>query len=321
MATSVAVTAVTPDAYSLSEYTLEQFGGGTDVASNTTAWNAALAAISAAGGGILRIGAGDYNFTTAPNPIQSQCYVVGVGPGESRLIRNYSASSSSENFIAVLYSYGGLADLDIYAADGTSGGRGLSVISDDALSYYGNWNRFFNVRVHGGTGTWYNGMYLSGTNATSTVGLRDLYFGNCWVFNATNRAVYARVLKQFKWEGGGWLNGGGSNQTFDLDSDNADPVANPSQNVTLSPNVGGAVTFANTKNFTISGPFAAGGTVASSCTNGFVSVQDDTAWTVSDTASTLIRNGALEKLQGLTVSYGANDSGGSGLRAICVPNS
>lgn len=179
--------------------TLEMFGGkaavGTD---NTPALNAAVAFCNTSTIKTIRLLAGNYYFATKPTAITNTVIIKGESSSETYLIRNYSASSTYEGFIAFSGSGSNgsrLENLQINAGNGTSNGALMAITTgtNDVAGYHAIKDCVFSFL---GTGDYTNCLYVDGT-ANQTVGsqgLRDLIVADCFFFHGNVGTECVRIL-------------------------------------------------------------------------------------------------------------------------------
>lgn len=201
--------------------TLEEFGGGASVASNTAALNNCVAWATARAIKKIKLRAGNYTFNTKPNNFTDGVVIEGVSSSQTNLIRNYTASSPSEGFLTWYQGAsngGGCKYLGVIAADGTSNGTMLMFLTGGQVSGY---HHLYDVVIsHFGTGDYYTCFEVNGIDNTTggSQGMRDFRATNCFFFlgnsgsNYTFRLLNAtnHTIKGCWTNGPGWVTGGGT---------------------------------------------------------------------------------------------------------------
>ena len=179
--------------------------------SQTTAFNAAVAAVIASGSKRLHISAGVYYLNTQPASIAASLEIYGDGLNSTVLIRNYNGTAA-QGLIRLVPGASGfqLRRLAIDAASGTSGGHAISAVADattsiDGVVFEDLWISTF------GTDTWSTCIHIDGTlKITGAVGIREMAWRNVNVFGAALRSVTLTGVVDFSWQGGGIYTAGGT---------------------------------------------------------------------------------------------------------------
>ncbi len=234
---------------------------GNGVVDNTAASNAAVSALNAAGVGALFFPEGDYFFNSKPNAISGGILLIGSGYYKSRLTRNYTEVSSTAGFIDMTGASnggGGITNLLLFAASGTSGGSAINieagvahsngdmVISDISVTGEGTWN--YNIRADGSA------------KVTSAQGVRTVRVRDCVLFQANIAGIYLKSVNNWSLSGIGIFTGTGTD--FILDGTSEVPSNYVSAKFTFCPNVSIGPTGAcnqvlfdcpNTVNMTVTG--------------------------------------------------------------------
>lgn len=194
---------------------IEDFGGGVGVSDNTAAFNAAVAA----GAGVRFrdcFDKGTYHFTTAPNTIAKTFRISGCNDnqdGYTWISRDYTEVTATRGLFHWTTGQPYANGLFIFAGSGT-GGSAISVIPDVGGS--GGPGAFNHVRISVTGGTWSYSLYVDGSNLTSPIGVRTLYFNDLTVFGASTRAVYLKSVVHLDWQGGAISQAGGTNGGLEI---------------------------------------------------------------------------------------------------------
>lgn len=138
---------------------INDYGGGTGVADNSTAFNLALADCKAGDGGIILFGKGSYTFTQGVTIDGAGCSVQGAGQRATNLI--FNPAGHTGDFITMAEYGNTVSDLGFYS------------------------------KVTNGTAVWTDGFALAvgdGTKGANYGVFRDLYFegvpGAVYVYNS-----------------------------------------------------------------------------------------------------------------------------------------
>lgn len=183
------------------------FGGVPGGPDNTQAFNSALKEACNGTDREIYFPAGTYNFYYPPDP--NQCGVTLRGSGEwfTILQRQYSDGE----FIQFHGNGGGLKDIAIWAARGTSGGVGLHLKASNLIGPGGN--QILQNVVISGYGTYTLPLFLDGAERTvEPTGIRTVFMQNVKVFNSTWWAVEFWNAIGCEWFGGGAWQGYGTYQ-------------------------------------------------------------------------------------------------------------
>lgn len=182
---------------------ISAYGGvGDGVTDNTPALNAVVAAAYSQNIRYITFGLGRFAFNTPPAPITSGMHILGTNRPETMLIRNYSSSVSpfflqwegGQVYPPNVYggTGGGIKDLHIIAATGTTGGIGLY---PNAKGAQPNGSMFLieNIEIYAeGTGWWQYALYVDGSaNQTNpSWGIRDVLVSRCDFMYARTSGIY-----------------------------------------------------------------------------------------------------------------------------------
>jgi hypothetical protein len=183
--------------------------------SNTAALNLALAAANYAGGEVF-FPAGVYHFATQPGALKNGAVIRGEGQNVTWLVRGYSEGTATQGFLDmdvantshVANLGGGVRDLTLWAASGTTGGTGINMASD-ATTAQGqlliDW-----VRITG-DGTWAYNIRIDGSLKTSSAsGIRYVVVRHAFLAQATTVGLLAIGFNHLFLEGLGIYTGAGT---------------------------------------------------------------------------------------------------------------
>lgn len=147
---------------------------------STPRFNAAIAECIATGIRLIRFDRGMHRFDSKPSDITHSIKLAGDGASISSLVRNFNGDfirfTGSQGF------GGGMNDLSIYAAAGTSGGVGLTLYGDANASP--DYSSFENIVITG-AGTYTYSMRVNGLNRPAPQGVRDVRFRGIDLFCGT----------------------------------------------------------------------------------------------------------------------------------------
>jgi hypothetical protein len=192
---------------------IEDFGGGTGVANNTTAFNAAVAA----GRGVRFRAGGSYNFTTAPNCISKAFRITGPPFSDqlAQLNRNYNEATATRGLFCWTTGEMNVANVFIVNNAANTGGAGLSYV---CATQGGCLGHLFNVRISSSSdaNSWQYSIYVDGSTSTSPIGVRTFYMNNVTIFGALTRAAYFKSVVHLTWLGGATNQAGGSDGGLEL---------------------------------------------------------------------------------------------------------
>lgn len=156
---------------------INDYGGSTSNADNSTAFNAALADCKAGDGGIILFGKGNYTFTQGVTIDGAGCSVQGAGQRATNLIFN----ASSGNFITMAEYGNTVSDLGFYSkiTSGTpvwTSGYALAVGATSMGASYGIFRDLYfegvpgAVYVYNSSETRFENLYI--VNPTNTIAVR-----------------------------------------------------------------------------------------------------------------------------------------------------
>lgn len=242
---------------------LEQFGMvGDGITDCTAAFNAGLAYAVANNISTMYLPPKNsvytYRFASKPNAVTNNIRLIGAKCETCVLLRDYTAGSSSEAFID-MSDGGGCEDLEICAANGTTGGIGL-VSKPTSTSGFQKFNGLY--ITYSGTGAWGDAcMLLSGALAPD--GLRDTFLSNSWIFG---KLIIDHCINI----GGSGMYAG----DVVIRATNADAASDPSAQVALNFIAATSINVSNTYNFFITTAYlsnsASAITIASTAVHGAV---------------------------------------------------
>lgn len=189
-------------------------GGQPNGSDTTPAWNTCLAAAqSSTTDRTIRFGAGSYLFLTPPNPITADgITVTGLSPWVTQLVRAYAPSALTDPFITLLGRGSEISKLEIAAGEGTTGGYGLYIFTDNN-SPPGGKHYLQHLRIAGvnHAGTWRVSLFMRGDGRTiNPIGMRGVKMYNIEVFDATLWLVECWGCLVWDWYGGTATQGGGT---------------------------------------------------------------------------------------------------------------
>jgi hypothetical protein len=180
---------------------ISSFGGaGDSVTDNTGPLNNAVQSAFSQGIRMITFGVGRFIFNSEPNPIQSGMWIVGANRPETTLVRNYTGNSTSlltwegGQVVGIAYggAGGGIRNLQIVTADGTSGGLGVYLHPLQAAVPRANIFIIDNIEIFGeGSGTWSHPLYLDGRDVTdSAFGIRDIWVRSSVCMQGTVSGIF-----------------------------------------------------------------------------------------------------------------------------------
>lgn len=270
------------------EYWVEDFGlKGDNSTNNTPLWAAMMTSLASTDplGAHIRFRSGVYLFNSQPAQITIPLKMSAVaGPyTKTKIVRNYTPPSSDDYFLWTTAGYFECLDFEFIAATGTSGGVVFQFIQQDIGPFIaGSWAYIAGCRTHGGinmdgSGSWKKFVFANGVN-TSSSGVRDLVFHNCWVFDCEGPVHHLLSMQQFCWDQGFWYSKNNVSSIVD------GTVGLPSQNIRFWPLIGGCIAIAHTSGIEIIGTFGndiGPSNIASTVTGYNVDVYDAQDWVLN----------------------------------------
>jgi hypothetical protein len=195
--------------------TLEQFGGGKFAPSNTDALNLVIGYCAATDCRTIRARVGFYTFATKPADITCKVKIVGPGSSSCNWVRAYSEAGGNDvGFITLRQTTGGapthgsgLAGIMLSAADSTTGGTMLHIVTDGQINGYTTLDDL--VITYSGSGAYQRCIYVDGVlNATAGgQGYRDLRITRSYFFTRSQSDEAARFRNAVNLEAQFWTNG------------------------------------------------------------------------------------------------------------------
>lgn len=230
------------DAWAGDNTYIEDFGGGTDVADNTPAFNLALATAGVAG--IRFRTGGSYTFASAPDIITRDFYIIGSqAPGVmTEVVRTYSEATPTRGLFSWTGGQAYVSNLKILSAGtAVTGGAAISIIPavPPAAITLVSLNDLRITANGSGSSTWAYSIYMDGSALTSPLGLRTCYLKNVTVFGATTRACFIKSVVHFNWFGGSINSAGGVDGSLELTGTSA--VTSQENNINLDAVEGGII--------------------------------------------------------------------------------
>jgi hypothetical protein len=180
-------------------------------------------AFAQAVGYTLYVPKGTYYLATAGGVTQTgRVKMIGDGWQSTVIVRNFSpASDAIGAFNLGTNNASILADLQIKAATGTSGGCLLSIVSTAGAA--ASFHHLRNVELtFDSADTYKHAFYIDGSAKTGApVGARDISFTNVLAFGgATGGGVgYIKGAVSFNWDGGAGFSGGSTSDTLTITGD------------------------------------------------------------------------------------------------------
>lgn len=186
-----------------------QFAGACDgVTDDTPALNAQIAALQNSNDKEIRFPASQCAFYSQPDALDRSVSLIGQSKSATVLVRKYSGT-----FLTIYGQGSRIENLTIFADTGTTGGYGITMLSDETHGSGGN-----HVIEHvwiTGYGTWGIPLFGDGSGRISSpLGLRDVSINDLSVFNATFWAAECWDCVAFEWFGGGAYQGYGTTQSL-----------------------------------------------------------------------------------------------------------
>lgn len=191
---------------------LMEFGAkGDGLTDDTTAFNSAVAALVAAGGGTLIVPPGTYRFLSAPDAITAGVLIQGVGGigttqnnGTCTLLADYLEGTAANGFLNWTGASGaglggGIVGVSVWKGSGKQGGSAIK-FTGTSDSLRSGLNFVARVDISGG-GTWDHGLLVDGTslNTSGNQGIRgtfvkDVRIDGC---NVAQKSVWLKNATEF----------------------------------------------------------------------------------------------------------------------------
>jgi hypothetical protein len=268
---------------------IEDYGGsGNGTTDNTPALTSAIAALKGNKKRCIHFGVGRYSFNTPPPAIDVGIILDGENRPETMLIRNYNGSTYptfiefeggwvDPSVSGTVYggSGGGIRNMQLMAANGTSGGIAIWLLARPCSTAVPTTSMVTleNIEVlgEGSTrGSWNYSLYVDGSQATyiypvplgcTLYGIRDIFVHNSQFMDATimNITVNRGVAVYFD-DLGVYAGGTGRNADLQILTPTNDPTSKSAE-IYVNGNINGVLNIINSVGIRATGVF---GSVSSS---------------------------------------------------------